>query len=64
MAPRLGNYLDRYPERSLELITRPELGDPVAEGFHVAVRFGEPPSSSMVARKLPETRIVTVAAPS
>jgi DNA-binding transcriptional LysR family regulator len=64
LAPRLGSFLDRYPELSLELITRLELGDPVAEGFHVAVRFGEPPSSSMVARKLLETRIVTVAAPS
>ena len=64
VAPRLGSFLDRYPELSLELITRLELGDPVAEGFHVAVRFGEPPSSSMVARKLLETRIVTVAAPS
>jgi DNA-binding transcriptional LysR family regulator len=64
LAPRLGHFLDRYPEVSLELLTRPELGDLVAEGFDLAVRFGEPRSSSLVARKLLETRIVTVAAPS
>jgi DNA-binding transcriptional LysR family regulator len=63
LAPHLGRLLDRYPELSLELITRAELGDLVAEGFHIAVRFGEQPPSSIVARKLLETRILTVAAP-
>jgi DNA-binding transcriptional LysR family regulator len=63
LAPHLGRLLDRHPELSLELITRAELGDLVAEGFHIAVRFGEQPPSSMVARKLLETRILTVAAP-
>jgi DNA-binding transcriptional LysR family regulator len=48
---------------SLELIARDQLGDLVAEGFDIAVRFGEPPSSSLVARKLLETHMVTVAAP-
>jgi DNA-binding transcriptional LysR family regulator len=64
LAPHLGRFLDRYPEVSLELLTRPELGDLISEGFDLAVRFGEPPSSSLVARKLLETHIVTVAAPS
>jgi DNA-binding transcriptional LysR family regulator len=63
LAPHLSRFLDLYPELSLELIARDQLGDLVAEGFDVAVRFGEPPSSSLVARKLLETRIVTVAAP-
>jgi len=63
LAPHLARLLERYPELSLELITRAELGDLVAEGFHIAVRFGEQPPSSMVARKLLETRILTVAAP-
>jgi DNA-binding transcriptional LysR family regulator len=64
-APHLPRLLDRYPELSLELLTRPELGDLVSEGFDLAIRFVEPPaSSSLVARKLLETRVVTVAAPS
>src|SRR5712675_2267784 len=55
--------LSPYPELSLELIARDQLGDLVGEGFDIAVRFGEPPSSSLVARKLIDTRIVTVATP-
>jgi Transcriptional regulator len=36
----------------------------VADGFDLAVRFGEPPVSTLIARKLLDTRILTVAAPS
>jgi DNA-binding transcriptional LysR family regulator len=64
LAPHLGGFLDRYPEVSLELLTRPEIGDLVSDGFDLAIRFGEPASSSLVARKLLETHVVTVAAPS
>ena len=64
LSPHIGRFLDLYAELSLELIARDQLGDMVAEGFDVAVRFGEPPSSSLVARKLLDTRIVTVATPS
>ncbi len=63
LSPHIGRFLDLYPELSLELIARDQLGDLVAEGFDIAVRFGEPPSSSLVARKLLDTRIVTVATP-
>jgi len=45
------------------LIAREQLGDLVGDGFDIAVRFGEPPSSSLVARKLIDTRSVTVATP-
>lgn len=63
LSAHIGRFLDLYPELSLELIARDQLGDMVAEGFDIAVRFGEPPSSSLVARKVLETRIVTVASP-
>jgi DNA-binding transcriptional LysR family regulator len=63
LAPHIGRFLEHYPELSLELIAREQLGDLVAEGFDIAVRFGEPPSSSLVARKLLETRTITVASP-
>lgn len=62
-SPHIRRFLEQHPEVSLELITREQLGDLVAEGFDVAVRFGIPPTSSLVARKLLETRIVTVASP-
>jgi len=63
LAPHLGKFLAQYPELALELITREHVGDLVADGFDVAVRFGHPPASSVVARKLFDTRILTVAAP-
>ena len=62
-APHADRFLERYPEVSLELLTRPQLGELVAEGFDLAVRFGEPPISSLVARKLLDARVLTVASP-
>lgn len=64
LGPHLGNFLREYPELQLELATREEQGDLVAEGFDLAIRFGEPKPSTLVARKLLDTRILTVAAPS
>ncbi len=43
---------------------RDSVGDLVADGFDLALRFGEPPAGRFVAAKLVETRILTVAAPS
>jgi DNA-binding transcriptional LysR family regulator len=63
LASHIGRFLDRYPEISLELITREQLGDLVGEGFDIAVRFGQPPASSLIVRKLLETRTITVASP-
>jgi len=63
LGPRLGTFLDAHRELRLELVTRDDLGDLIADGFDLAIRFGHPPVSSLVARKLLETRIVTVASP-
>ena len=63
LAPKLPAFMARHPELEIELITRDELGDMIGDGIDVAVRFGVPPSSSLVARLLLETRIITVASP-
>jgi DNA-binding transcriptional LysR family regulator len=63
LAAHAGRFLERYPEVSLDLVTRERLGDLVGEGFDIAVRFGHPPASSLIARKLLVTRTITVAAP-
>jgi DNA-binding transcriptional LysR family regulator len=63
LAPRLPAFLAAYPSVSLELMVRDTLGDLVGEGVDVAVRFGEPEPSALIARKLLETRILTCAAP-
>ena len=64
LSGHLAAFLMRYPDISVELIMRDSVGDLVADGFDLAVRFGEPPVGSFVARKLIETRVLTVASPS
>jgi DNA-binding transcriptional LysR family regulator len=63
LGPRLGAFLEAYPQLSLELITRDQAGDLVADGFDLAVRFGHPRPSTLIARKLIDTRMLTVASP-
>jgi DNA-binding transcriptional LysR family regulator len=63
LAQHLSTFLDRHPRLELDLVTREQLGDLVGEGFDLAVRFGTPPSSSLVARELLRTRTITIAAP-
>ena len=64
LAPRLSEFLSRYPDLSLELVVRDGLGDLIGGGFDVAIRFGEPETSGLIAEKLLETRIIACAAPS
>lgn len=63
LAPRLAELSKRYPELELEFLTRDGIGDLVAEGIDLALRFGPPPGVSPVARLLLKTRILTVASP-
>ncbi|MEW6643742.1 MAG: LysR family transcriptional regulator [Pseudomonadota bacterium] len=63
LTERMGPFLARYPELSLELVTREHVGDLIADGIDVAMRFGELQPSSAIARKLLETRVLTVASP-
>jgi DNA-binding transcriptional LysR family regulator len=64
LASRLTEFLSRYPDLSVELLTQESLGDLVADRFDLAVRFVDPPAgSTLVARRLANTRILTVASP-
>jgi DNA-binding transcriptional LysR family regulator len=64
LSRHLAAFLARHPDISVELLMRDRVGDLVADGFDLALRFGEPPQGSLVARKLIETRVLTVASPS
>src|SRR5271170_4314365 len=44
-------FLGRHPNVRLELIMRDHVGDLVADGFDLALRFGEPPTGSLIASK-------------
>jgi len=64
LAPNLHKLLSIHPELEVELAIRERPGDLVADGFDLAIRFGEPESSSLIGRKVLETRVLTCAAPS
>src|ERR1700723_2914983 len=63
LAGRLGTFCERYPELSIEFVTSEHIGDLVSEGIDLAIRFGQPRLSSLIARKLVEAPILTVASP-
>jgi DNA-binding transcriptional LysR family regulator len=63
LAGRLGAFCERYPELSVEFTSSEHVGDLVSGGIDLAVRFGQPRGASLVARKLIEAPILTVAAP-
>ncbi|KAA0115643.1 LysR family transcriptional regulator [Methylobacterium sp. P1-11] len=63
LSRELTRFLAIHRELRLELIMRDQIGDLVADGFDMALRFGDPPVAGFTARKLLETRILTVAAP-
>lgn len=63
LAGHLGGFLAKHPELGLEMITREHVGDLVADGVDVAVRFGEPLGASLISRKLADIQVLTVASP-
>ena len=62
LAPELQRFLARYPLLSVDFSTS-NYREEMMTGMDVAVRFGPPDASSLIARKLLETRVLTVAAP-
>lgn len=64
VAPRIAPFLERHPELFVDLVVRDRLGDLVRDGFDLAVRVGTPKPSSLKARLLMRTRILTCASAS
>jgi DNA-binding transcriptional LysR family regulator len=60
---QLKAFLENYSELSVEFISSDKLGDLVGEGIDIALYVGELPSSSLIAKRLLDTRVITVAAP-
>src|SRR3984957_3450029 len=63
LGPKMGEFVDRFPNLNLELLPPDEAGDLISNGIDVAIRFGPQVQSTMSARLLLETRVLTVAAP-
>lgn len=62
LASKLQTFLQRHPLLSVDFSTS-NYREEMMAGVDVAVRFGPPDASSLIARKLLDTRVVTVAAP-
>ncbi len=56
LAGRLGGFCERYRDLAIEFVTSEHVGDLVSEGIDLAIRFGQPRHSTLVARKLIERR--------
>lgn len=63
LAPNLSDYLDRYPEVSVDLVLSNRYVDVVEEGYDVVFRVGKLDDSSLIARQLRPYRLVLCAAP-
>jgi DNA-binding transcriptional LysR family regulator len=64
IAPLLPAFLNRYPQLKIDLMMSDRYENLIAEGAELALRVGEQPDSSFVARKLESARRLFIAAPS
>ena len=63
IAPRLADFLQRYPQVQIDLQLSDGNQDLIAEGIDVTLRMGELNDSNLIARQIGTTHRVTVAAP-
>ena len=64
IAPLLPAFLDRHRQLKIDLMMSDRYENLIAEGAELALRVGEQPDSSFVARKLESARRLFIAAPS
>jgi DNA-binding transcriptional LysR family regulator len=63
LSPKLSEFLLQNPDMELRIETRDRIADLVSDGFDLAIRFGEPMPSALIARGLFNAHILTVASP-
>jgi LysR family transcriptional regulator, regulator for bpeEF and oprC len=63
VVPRLREFFARYPEVAVDLVVADRLINLVEEGMDVGVHNGELSDSSLIARKIAQTPVITVATP-
>lgn len=64
LAPLLPPFMARHPELRVDITFNDRFVDLVDEGYDLAIRIADLPDSSLIARKLAESRAVVCAAPS
>ncbi|MFK3972076.1 LysR family transcriptional regulator [Pseudomonas sp. NPDC087358] len=63
IAPRLREFVQRYPQVTIDLRLSDQNVDLVGEGIDAAIRIGELKDSTLIARQIGLTRRLTVASP-
>ncbi|MBL9037659.1 MAG: LysR family transcriptional regulator [Archangium sp.] len=63
LGPVVADFLKRWPQVRVELVLSNVRVDLVEEGFDLALRIGPLEDSSLVAQKVSEVRVLTVASP-
>lgn len=63
VAPAVAEFTVKYPEVSIELDTRMQIVDIVAEGYDLAMRMSALADSSLIARKVAPRRVMVCASP-
>ncbi len=63
LAPAVADFMSRHPNVELDLELTDRFVDLVEEGWDIAVRIGRLRDSSLIARRLAPSRLVTVASP-
>jgi len=64
LAPAIADFTSRFPAISVDLMLSNRMVDLIEESLDVAVRVGELPDSSLIARQLAPCRMVVCGAPS
>ncbi len=64
IVPHLWQFLDKFPELTIDLIMDDHYVDLVKDGIDVAIRIGPMPDSALVAKKLGDSPRVVFASPS
>jgi LysR family transcriptional regulator for bpeEF and oprC len=63
VVPQLARFFARYPDVAVELVVADRLINLVEEGVDVGIHNGELSDSSLIARKIAQTPVITVATP-
>lgn len=63
LSAALGNFLNLYPDVSVDMVLTGRNMDPVADNFDLVIRVGQQQDSSIMAKKLASTRMQIIGSP-